>query len=153
MNPLHFIQQLFAHQQQTQAHPQSHPQQAAPHQNTYSAAQMAQMIPVGQPIPKAFMDSFSPQTRALAQIYQNNPQDPRVAHLDPKMFGYAPDNTMMHPAVQAMLLHSLNRPGLQMPGNLPFGGLQGGYDQAAQPLRPGQIPFNQSDFRDTNIGF
>ena len=62
-----------------------------PQQMPYLPAK--QKIPVGQSIPQSFMDSYNPQTKALAQIYNQNPQDARVAHLDPKMFGYAPDNT------------------------------------------------------------
>lgn len=159
MNPLHFIQSLF-HHQQAQQHPQPQP---APHQNTYTQAQMQQMIPVGQPIPQAFMDSYSPHTRMLAQIYQHNPADPRVMHLDPKMFGYAPDNIAMHPAISAMLLHSLNRPGLQMPANLPIGGFHNAINAQSAHLgiNPGgfsydpfqeQLPINTSNFRDTQIG-
>lgn len=72
---------------------QQQPQASKPQQSPgYTPAQQAQMTPVGQPIPQGMMDSFSPQTRALAQIYQQNPSDPRVMHLDPKMFGYRPDN-------------------------------------------------------------
>jgi hypothetical protein len=69
--------------------PMQHPQHQ---QQGYTPNQQAQMTPIGHPIPQNMMDSFSPQTRQLAQIYQSNPMDSRVLHLDPKMFGYKPDN-------------------------------------------------------------
>lgn len=124
---------------------------APQHQTTYSQAQQQQMTPVGQPIPQDMMNSFSPQTRQLAQIYQNNPMDPRVMHLDPKMFGYQPDNTV--PAMHQPLTLSgnfgqqygnysqgMNIQGAQNPGLIPVQGsqfhnympIQNGYDQKIQ---------------------
>lgn len=122
------------HPQQAQGHPALPMAQMAqravqPQQQGYSPSQQHQMIPVGQPIPQDFMNSFSPQTRALAQIYQSNPMDPRVAHLDPAMFGYAPDKTVSG-------FGSL--PPQKMP-NLP-NALQGG------PDNPGYIPFQNGGF-------
>jgi hypothetical protein len=65
-------------------------------------------VPVGQPIPQGVMNQLPPQTRALAQIYQHNPQDARVMHLDPAMFGYAADNSgagMRMPTPHAPQIH------------------------------------------------
>ena len=53
-----------------------------------------QTIPLGQSIPQSSMDSYSPATKSLAQIYNNNPQNSRVSGIDPKIFGYAPDNAV-----------------------------------------------------------
>lgn len=54
-------------------------------------------IPVGQSLSNQDISKLSPQIQGLAQIYNQNPQDPRVAHLDPAIFGYAPDNTVRSP--------------------------------------------------------
>jgi len=57
-------------------------------------AHLAQPIPVGQSLTPENIAALSPDVQGLAQIYNTNPQDPRVAGVDPAMFGYAPDETV-----------------------------------------------------------
>lgn len=104
---------------------------------------------------------LAPQLQQHMQPMQRLPQ---IAPQDPASQGYLPDTTYnpnpntnlpwsSHSMALVQRMNQVMHQPLQQPGNLPFGGLQGGYDLAAQPLRPGQIPFNVSNFRDTNIGF
>ena len=51
-------------------------------------------IPVGQAMTPENIAGLPAQVQPLAQIYNANPQDPRVAGVDPAMFGYAPDETV-----------------------------------------------------------
>lgn len=54
-------------------------------------------IPVGQAMSPQDISRLAPQIQPLAQIYNQNPQDPRVMHLDPAMFGYAADTAARPP--------------------------------------------------------
>lgn len=81
--------------------------------------QMSAGIPVGQGLTPENIAALSPDIQPLAQIYNANPQDPRVAHLDPAMFGYAPDNTVAAPAPQAWR-SPITGAGPIRPGNTPY---------------------------------
>jgi len=48
-------------------------------------------VPVGQALSKDDIARLPQQSRELAQVYNQNPEDERVASLDPAMFGYAAD--------------------------------------------------------------
>ena len=48
-------------------------------------------IPVGQPLTQQNINALPQNIQGMAQIYNQNPMDPRVAHVDPAIFGYAPD--------------------------------------------------------------
>lgn len=54
---------------------------------------MQGQVPVGQQMTPQHIASLPQNIQGLAQIYNQNPMDPRVAHIDPAQFGYAPDNT------------------------------------------------------------
>lgn len=62
-----------------------------------SMPNMQPMTPVGSPLSQQSISRLDPQTQALARIYNQNPRDPRVAHIDPAVFGYAPDDTTAQP--------------------------------------------------------
>jgi hypothetical protein len=81
------IGNMFQPQQQQQMHQYAQP--------LPQAAQQSQ-IPVGQPLTQQNISHLPPQVQQLAQIYNQNPQDPRVAHIDPAIFGYAPDGPIIH---------------------------------------------------------
>lgn len=57
-------------------------------------------IPTGARIPQRNMQSFAPDVQGMAQIYNQNPQDPRVSGVDPAVFGYEPDDGGSRPIVQ-----------------------------------------------------
>lgn len=126
MSLLHALQQLLGGNHQV-----------APVQPHSAPAQQQQMIPVGQPIPQQMMNSFSPHVRQLAQIYQRNPMDPRVSHIDPKIFGYAPDNTA-RPAAPTFTLP-------QVSGMQPQYGMASNFSTPIQGTQnPGLIPLQGS---------
>ena len=52
----------------------------------------AQQIPTGQAMTPQNIQALPQGLQAQAQIYNQNPRDPRVAGIDPAMLGYAPDN-------------------------------------------------------------
>lgn len=101
--------------------------------------------------------AHTPQLAQLGNLYTANPTAPQFRGIDPGLFGYPADGPGgVNPNDMFRVLQGTPTPlgnPLQHQGSLPYGGLQGGYDRAAQPLRPGQIPFNQSNFRDTQIKF
>lgn len=125
---------------------EEHGKQPVQQQQAAQPQQQKQTIPVGQKIPQNFMDSYSPQTRVLAQIYNQNPMDPRVAHIDPAMFGYAADNTArslspLPPQHMPKLPNSLQG-GQFNPGYIPLQNSgQGGPGYAAN-LQPARSPQN-----------
>lgn len=110
------------------------PQQGAPSpQNTAQSPQGG--IPVGQALTPQNISSLSPNVQPLAQIYNQNPQDPRVAHIDPAIFGYAADNTQQAPPQQA--------PGWRPPIMGAYSPVEGVRSGAA-PYSPGEAPFAPS---------
>lgn len=112
------------------------------HQSTPSQQRSTTNVGIhGDPLPGQSYNShmaMTPQTRQLAQIYSQNPQDPRVAHLDPAMFGYGPDPTVRPVS---------NQP-INITGNL--GQQYGGYTQGIGiqgTQNPGYIPMQDSQYR------
>lgn len=97
-------------------HPQA--QQAAPEHQ----------VPVGQTLSQQDIGRLSPQTQQFAQIYNQNPQDPRVAHIDPSIFGYAPDNTSSSPIQVSKYPSGQN------------------FNPQGNGVNPGYIPFQNSGF-------
>lgn len=64
-------------------------------------SQWQNQVPVGQTLSAQDIQKLPQNVQPLAQIYAQNPQDPRVAHIDPAIFGYAPDNsTQTQPTLQ-----------------------------------------------------
>lgn len=57
------------------------------------AGQWQDKIPVGTSLAPQDIQRLPQNVQGLAQVYNQNPQDPRVAHIDPAMFGYKADNT------------------------------------------------------------
>lgn len=91
MDIIKFLSTLFSNggaQPQSQAPIQGSSQSLQPTQNPQQGGQ----IPVGQALNPQDISRLSPELQPLATIYAQNPQDPRVAHIDPKVFGYAPDD-------------------------------------------------------------
>lgn len=83
----------------------------------------APRVPVGQPLSPQDISRLAPNVQGLANIYNQNPQDPRVSHIDPAMFGYAPDNTVRPPRIQPPHLPMIyNQDGIQS-----IGGTAGGF--------------------------
>ena len=72
--------------------------QAQPHARPTQSWQ--NRVPVGTQLTQQDISRLPQQNQALAQIYNANPQDPRVSHMDPAQFGYAPDQQVAPPAGQ-----------------------------------------------------
>lgn len=81
-------------------------------------------VPVGQALTPENIAALPSNVQGLAQIYNTNPQDPRVAHLDPAMFGYAPDNTVSAPKPYVSPIMGA---GPIRPGNTPYSPGEGPY--------------------------
>jgi len=98
-----------------------------------------EQLAVGQPQTQRTIGRLPQQVQQQAQIYEQNPDDPRVAGADPALFGYAEDDGISayagSPALQqnqvirqapntSQLLGSVNPVWQQQQGQTPYG-LQG----------------------------
>jgi len=106
--------------------------------------QPRQPLMTGQPITREYMQSYTPQTRRLAEAYNQNPQDDRMLGVDPKIFGYEPDaesNDLQPSGGRSNNMYQLRRPNSSITGAI---------DPRLQVMR-GQTPWSPGEGPRTNF--